>query len=750
MLKRLLYLCIVLLTAISAMAQLRANMSQSELQILLRDGKPDTTRIRILHDLGRFYLKRVDSDKKVYMMDTAIEIFSHALRLSDSLQSKSFRYESMLLIGEAYFHRGNIAEGKKLFLEVASVYHAKGDLQREGRTWLRLARKMDVENDRIPYIDSCFDKAIVLYQQAHNIEREAAARTYMADYLFETGRPKQGEIAFGQALDSLNKIGNTGVSYNYYKLSGINRYRGAYEKSLLYARKCVENAERNNDTLIVDYYYGELALVLDELGRPAESSYWYRRSLAKRMQLGTDKSIIFRTAGFLIQQMIELRKGREAFALIDSLATAYTPVTPLEKATVAQDYAYCFDALKNYQGAERSFLAMITYYKSAPQNGEYSFIVNMDISRYYLQRLQFQKAHGYLDTASLYATSSRLLDRRELFQMLFAADSALGNYAAAIKDLQQYQFLNDSIFNERKSRQIEELTIQYETEKKEQSIQLLEQESRLQKAELKQFRYTTSWVLSVTVLLVIITGLAINFSRLKQRTNNRLRFQQRQIESKNNSLQRLVEEKEWLVKEIHHRVKNNFHTVMGLLRTQSEYLQGEEAIQAIAESGQRIQAMSLIHQKLYQSDNLSAINIAAYIHELVDYLKESFRTGYKIQFMLQVEPINLNLSYSIPLGLILNEAITNALKYAFPGKMEGAISISFTKVSQKHFRLFIKDNGIGLPAGFDFEKTTSMGMKLMRGLSDDIDAELEIKNYTGTEVSLVFDYDDAIMLPVDI
>jgi len=725
------------------MGQLKANLSKEELLVLLRDGKQDTIRIQILHDLGRFYLKEIYSDKKALMMDTAIQIFHHATMLSDTLKSKGFWYESTLLEGEGYLYKDDTAEGKKRFFQVAAIYRAKGDKEREGRTWLRLARKMNRVPGNFTDIESYFARAAVLYKLAHNVEREAAVHTSRADFLFVTARPLLAEGELLIAIDSLNKIGGKKVSDSYYMLSVINRYRGSFEKSLLYATKCVETAHRNNDTAHIDVFWGELALVYDELGRSAESAQWYSRMLYKQLGKNTERVYIFRTAGLLTQQWIKLKQVNRAFSLFDSLVTAYRPQNALEKAVVAQNYAYCYDAFKRYPEAEKYFLDMIANYSNAIGIDEETFSrAHIDIGRFYFRRGQFKKAKAYLDTALIHIPGTLLSNQKEAYRMLFSADSALGNYAAAVKDLKQYQLLNDSIFNERKSRQIEELTIQYETEKKEQSIRLLEQESKLQKNELKQSRYTTSWVLGVTALLAIITGLAINYSRLKQRTNNKLRIQQRQIESKNNSLQRLVEEKEWLVKEIHHRVKNNFHIVMGLLRTQSEYLEGEEAIQAIAESGQRIQAMSLIHQKLYQSENLSAINMAAYIYELVDYLKDSFRTGYKIQFNLQVEPVKLNLSYCVPLGLILNEAITNALKYAFPGKMEGVINVSFSRTSQNHFCLSIKDNGTGLPSGFNSKNAATMGIRLMQGLSDDIDGTLLISSCNGTEVSLVFACDD--------
>jgi len=323
----------------------------------------------------------------------------------------------------------------------------------------------------------------------------------------------------------------------------------------------------------------------------------------------------------------------------------------------------------------------------------------------------------------------------------FFTDSAMEKYSLAVNDLQQYQLLKDSIFNDRKSKQIEELQIQYETEKKEKEISLLNNQNKAQEIRLEN----TTMVRNFIVLAVLILlGFLYYRYRIKQKSNRQLEEQQKVINQKNISLENLVKEKEWLVKEIHHRVKNNFHIVMGLLGTQTEYLKTEEAIQAIAESQHRIQAMSLIHQKLYQSDNLSAINMVEYIHELVNYLRDSFTIHQSIQFKFDIDPIELELSHCIPLGLIMNEAITNSIKYAFPHNKEKVIIITFKNMSEHHLRLTISDNGIGLPAAFNARHLNSMGMKLMQGLSDDIDAEFSINNHNGIEIRLTFIYDPEI------
>jgi two-component sensor histidine kinase len=326
-------------------------------------------------------------------------------------------------------------------------------------------------------------------------------------------------------------------------------------------------------------------------------------------------------------------------------------------------------------------------------------------------------------------------------------DTAQHSYRAAVDHLLTYNRLNDSSFNETKSRQIAELQVQYETEKKEkdilvknQSIQILTKQDELQKSKLQQGAILRNISFAAVALLIIIVALLYSRYRLKQRTNRKLELQREKIAKQNLSLQHLVNEKDWLVKEIHHRVKNNLQTVMGLLGTQSGYLKNDVAITAINDSQRRIQTMSLIHQRLYQSNNLSAIRMKDYIHELVSSLSDSFDVGNHIRLNLDIEPIELDLTHCIPLGLILNEAITNSFKYAFPDKQDGTISISLKNISADTFLLTIKDDGTGLPDDFNINRSNSMGMNLMRGLSQEIGAAFTVSGGNGTQVEVRFAY----------
>jgi two-component system, sensor histidine kinase PdtaS len=178
--------------------------------------------------------------------------------------------------------------------------------------------------------------------------------------------------------------------------------------------------------------------------------------------------------------------------------------------------------------------------------------------------------------------------------------------------------------------------------------------------------------------------------------------------------------------------------IAGLLDSQAGFVKTEEAASAIRISQQRVNAMSLVHQKLYQTGDLSTTDMAAYIHELVAYLDTSMNCRPRIRFVLEVEKVQLGLQQTIPLCLILNEAVTNAIKYAFPGEREGEISIRLHKQRNGGVLLEVADNGVGVSPAVMGKTVHSMGMSLMRGLSDDLDADFSISSDGGTKIAIVF------------
>jgi PAS domain S-box-containing protein len=199
-----------------------------------------------------------------------------------------------------------------------------------------------------------------------------------------------------------------------------------------------------------------------------------------------------------------------------------------------------------------------------------------------------------------------------------------------------------------------------------------------------------------------------------------------------------LKEKEMLLKEIHHRVKNNLMIISSLLSLQSDYIKDKASKNIFIESQNRARSMALIHEKLYKSRDLKSINFGEYIKNLTSELFYTYRVGNaRVELIYDIKDINLDINTAIPLGLIANELITNSLKYAFSDGSDGRVDIEFKKEDHNYI-FIIKDNGVGLPEGFDFKNSDSLGLQLVNSLSEQIDAEIELNREDGTEFRIKF------------
>jgi two-component system, sensor histidine kinase PdtaS len=202
-------------------------------------------------------------------------------------------------------------------------------------------------------------------------------------------------------------------------------------------------------------------------------------------------------------------------------------------------------------------------------------------------------------------------------------------------------------------------------------------------------------------------------------------------------LKKSVSEKDLLLKEIHHRVKNNLQIISSLLNLQKNYVSSKECQNVLDESQNRVHSMALIHEKLYQTDNLNQIHFAEYILDLSNFLFRSYGVD-PARVKLNVESqAFLNIDTAIPCGLIVSELISNALKYAFPQQEHGAISIE-TKQSNGMFELKVQDDGVGFPENLDFRNTQSLGMRLVNTLAKQLQGSIEMNRSPGTIFRIFF------------
>ncbi|CAJ35355.1 PAS domain-containing sensor histidine kinase [Methanocella arvoryzae] len=203
-----------------------------------------------------------------------------------------------------------------------------------------------------------------------------------------------------------------------------------------------------------------------------------------------------------------------------------------------------------------------------------------------------------------------------------------------------------------------------------------------------------------------------------------------------------LKEKEVLLKEIHHRVKNNMQVISSMLELQTAYINDRHLIDIIRDCQNRIKSMALIHEKLYQSNNLAYVNFSVYISSLISNLLGSYRNQRDhIKIVTDIEDISFNIDMAIPIGLLLNELITNSLKHAFEEDTQGEIFISIKDQGSGQFKITVKDNGKGLPENFDINSLKTLGLNLVNILVDQINGSLEIVNENGTQFVILFPYD---------
>jgi PAS domain S-box-containing protein len=214
---------------------------------------------------------------------------------------------------------------------------------------------------------------------------------------------------------------------------------------------------------------------------------------------------------------------------------------------------------------------------------------------------------------------------------------------------------------------------------------------------------------------------------------------QRMMEEANKTLALSLEEKNTLLKEVHHRVKNNLNVIVSLLRLQEDQVDSiESAREAFEQSRNRIFSMALVHESLYRSENLAEIKLDEYIRELLGELKGSMPAEKNINYRFELDSIDMNISNAVPCGIIINELVTNAWKHAFEDGKEGTVTISLGKKENSRIFLSVRDNGSGLPPGFSLEKASSLGLQLVSILTNQIDGELLIDSEGGTAITVYF------------
>jgi len=733
---------VLLLIAITSYGQ---GVSKEEAYSQLRslsERKTDLERIDIFFKVALYYIYKsgeykidLDSAEK-YMRDAAL--LNAKVRSADA--------DAFQLLLESLLARENrrVKEAKEMTERAVDRLSKSKNKYYSGTAYFSLSEYYsygdasdNAEKRRL------IELAAQSFERSGNIEQQAYCLKVLADlYAINNERAK--------ALEKLNLSLQLYESIHYPALEGVyvlysNIYYtdGNYKQALGYGLLALKSAQSIGDSSMslcqINNYIGITLVRLNE----RERAIGYYQDALKIAENNKDNDAVLELMGNVVNNYIELKTPEEALAFMKTLPKKLVePKSEESYIYTPLSYLIIYNELKRYDEVRyysSEILRLIKLHRPSDNDLHDFYLV---LIGFYLQSKQYSSASMYIGIID--SLSRKINDPHRIAKNIylkFRLDTAQGHQRSAVANLLEYQKINDSLFNETSSRQIKQLEIEYEMEKsrnelriKDQNITVLNQQNQLQQNNLDRARLTRNFTIGGISLLFVIMVLLYKQYRHKQHSNN-------VIVQKNEQLQHFLSEKEWLVKEIHHRVKNNFHVVSSLLEIQTSYLKNKEAISAIKESQHRIHSMSIIHQKLYQSETLSTIHMPEYIYELVEYLRDSYGIRETVFFTLEIESIELNHALAITLGLILNEAITNAIKYAFPNKNEGKIFISLSYISDSQIMLTISDNGRGLPANFKSNMGATMGMELLQGLTDDMGGSFSIENKEGTHIKIIFSDD---------
>lgn len=361
-----------------------------------------------------------------------------------------------------------------------------------------------------------------------------------------------------------------------------------------------------------------------------------------------------------------------------------------------------------------------------------------ELAHCYFECKKFKNSAQFLDSSyyllrEIDAPTEKLRNLKLRAQLL----SLTGHDKEALKTYQAYNALRDSIAANDKELLMLNQQIVHQTNQLQEKIK--QQDKKMVANLLVEEKRSNQRILLYMLLLLMLAILVFGYF-LYRKTKKReevLSEKNQEITFKSEMLEEAIKEKELLIKEVHHRVKNNMQIIVSLLKLQSEKINDKNVEVYFSEARNRISSMALIHEFLYKKDKMDFMQMDEYIKQLILEIQISYaQPNHIIEIHTDLDDIQLDFDTSIPLGLIINELVTNAYKHAFPNGV-GNIWVSFKRINEKYI-LKVKDNGIGSPANFESKMENSLGMELIHLLSNQIDAEIAITHKPGFEVKLTF------------
>ncbi len=536
-------------------------------------------------------------------------------------------------------------------------------------------------------------------------------------------RMEKLDSAFVVLESAKNKVKEKDLPFLNTQLGYVFERRGELDKAADYALESLSLGEELNDKKAIALAYSDLS-----------NLFWKQAKFEKGLEFGLKSIKVFEERGIkdldydftlyvVGNNYLELKQYTEAlkfykqsitigerYGFYNNLSDVYISLVDL--------YAY----LNEFQKADEAGINAVKYAELLDNN---FMVMRSLLSIGKLQNLEgkHQKAIESLNQCITVATTDfgDEFYLSQAYKALGEAYSGNNDYKEAYSAFEAYDKLKNEVFTAEADQRISLLQTEFEVAEKESTIQL-------QNVKIDQQKTRQTLAIIVMVSLLLLSSLL--YLTIK---NNR---------KKNKLLEKQNKEKEFLLKEIHHRVKNNLEIVSSLLALQSAQVDNPNVMNAMQESQNRVHSMSMIHQKLYQGKNLATIEMKDYLINLGHHILDSFGLEDRIELEYDMNTLELDVDTAVPLGLIVNELLTNALKYAFPDNRKGSITIGLQKNEGNKLQLKVEDNGVGQQQSESI-KGTGFGTQLISLLTQQLGGKLSQETEKGTSVSFEFQLEKA-------
>lgn len=613
--------------------------------------------------------------------------------------------------------------------------------------------------------------------QSNNKKQLISVEMKLAEYTTRGGLESIKHLEQASTLaEELNDT--TLMAQTYIKLARALQVKIDYKKALFYINKAIVFAEAKGDKNNTIEAYATRANVYNNISQRVEAIK--DLNIAKKLALqlpDNEKTLIpiLKTASYI---QYSNKQYEESLETLDEIITFYKKLGNDKKNSIWRNNkamihlsCFCVTPAEQKQNLYKSIKSAQKINFDAGK--AYAYV---HLSRTLRKQNQFDSAYYYLEEASkiklgrrakrfegylnqikgdywaakghalnaikYYEEAYNTWDELEVLNDKQYTAKALALFYKEIKKprkaltyMETYVTIKDSAFSKNKVEELKEIELTYEFEKQQykDSIQNAEALAILdleQKNEIQQERHVQQILLGLFIAALALGGFVYYAYQRKKKTSQIL-------DEKNKIIEKALQEKQLLLKEVHHRVKNNFQIVSSLLELQTKGIEDEKALNLANEGKNRVKSMALIHQKLYQNET-GLIDFDEYINVLVKELSYIYASEKKVQTSINTKNMQFDIDTAIPLGLIVNELITNAYKYAFDATKENRLNISINKLNEEEYKLVVADNGKGIDDTIDLAKVKSLGLRLVKRLTKQLQGNFTLNNEEGASFEIVF------------